>query len=205
VGDGIVQTTNILGWRRKPKWESKRLANGVSSGIFRDGSGVIGTISTIGATTPFTIQLTEPAEIVQFELNQAIQAWDGSTLKTTAYVVRINRDSGTLSISSSLGGSPTNPASLGTAWVTTDKLLTAGTLNLQIKGLNAWLTDDAVALAAAYFGVIRNKDQTRLAGVIYDGSALSVKDALVNAINRLAREGSKPDYCFMDFESIQAQ
>lgn len=172
----------------------KRLANAVSSGLFRDGSGAIGTISAIstGAVT-----LTNPADIVQFELNQAVQAVStGGVLRGgTGYVISINRSAGTLVLATSLGGSAATPS----GFVATDSLITAGTQNLQIKGASAWLT--SANLSTPYFGVLRSKDETRLAGVIFDGSALSVKDAIVNAVNLVAREGGKPDYVFMNFES----
>lgn len=175
----------------------KRLANGVSSGLFRDGSGTIGTISTISSGV---ITLSNASDAVQFELNQALQAAHPTTgvLSTqTGYVIKVNRDAGTVTVSTSLGGAAGTPTGFDAA----DKLLTAGTQNLQIRGLSAWLTDNATALGASFFGVTRNSDNVRLAGIVYDGSALSVKDAIVNAINRVAREGGKPDYCFMDFES----
>jgi hypothetical protein len=174
----------------------KRLANGVSSGLFRDGSGTIGTISTISTGV---VVLTNSADGVQFELNQAVQAVStaGALRSGTGYVIAIDRDSGTLTLSTSLGGAAATP----TGFVATDSLITAGTQNLQIRGTSAWLTANNTALSNPFFGVTRTKDKVRLGGIVYDGSALSVKDAIVNAINRVAREGGKPDYCFMDFES----
>lgn len=172
----------------------KRLANAVSSGLFRDGSGAIGTISSISTGL---VTLTNAAEGVQFELNQAVQAVStGGVLRAgTGYVIAVNRDAGTVTLANSLGGGAATP----TGFVATDKLITAGTKDLQISGLSRWLT--TANLSTPFFGVNREKDNVRLAGIVYDGSALSVKDAIVNAINRVAREGGKPDYCFMDFES----
>lgn len=174
----------------------KRLANAVSSGLFRDGSGIIGQI---GSESSGVITLSNPADVVQFELNQALQNASTATPPVlganTAYVVGVNRSAGTVSISSTLGGSPATVA----GFTGTNYLLTAGTFNLQIKGAAAWLTDQG--LSTPYFGVVRSKDATRLAGVTFDGSALSVKDALINALNLVAREGGKPDYCFMNFET----
>lgn len=173
----------------------KRLANAVSSGLFRDGSGVLGTVSAVNLATGL-VTLTNSAEGVQFELNQAVQMVTApATLKSqTYYVVAVNREAGTITLASSLGGSGAI-----TNVVATDKIITAGTFNLQLKGLSAWLT--TANLSTPFFGVTREKDNVRLAGIVYDGSALSVKDAVINAINRVAREGGKPDYCFMDFES----
>ena len=172
----------------------KRLANAVSSGLFRDGSGAIGTISSISSGV---VTLANAAEGVQFELNQAVQAVStGNALRTgTGFVIAVNRDAGTVTLATSLGGAAATP----TGFVATDRLITAGTFNLQISGLSKWLTTSS--LSTPFFGVNREKDNVRLAGIVFDGSALSVKDAIVNAINRVAREGGKPDYCFMDFES----
>ena len=172
----------------------KRLANAVSSGLFRDGSGAIGTISSISSGV---VTLANAAEGVQFELNQAVQAVStGNALRTgTGFVIAVNRDAGTVTLATSLGGAAATP----TGFAATDRLITAGTFNLQISGLSKWLTTSS--LSTPFFGVNREKDNVRLAGIVFDGSALSVKDAIVNAINRVAREGGKPDYCFMDFES----
>lgn len=176
----------------------KRLANAVSSGLFRNGSGYIGVI---GGISSGVITLTNPADVVQFELNQALQSATNANppvlQANTAYVVGVNRSQGTVTIAASLGGAPASVAGFGAG----NFLLTAGTQNLQIKGLSAWLEPDKDVLAIPYFGVLRSKDATRLAGVTYDGSALSVKDAIVNALNLVAREGGKPDYVFMNFES----
>jgi hypothetical protein len=175
----------------------KRLANGVSSGLFRDGSGIIGQISSAGISTGVFV-LTNPADVVQFEVNQALQALTGAVAPLragTGYVIAVNRVSGSITVSTSLGGAAGTPS----GWAASDSLVTAGTFNLQIKGLGAWLT--SAGLSTPYFGVDRTKDSTRLAGVIYNGSTLSVKDAIVNAINLVAREGGKPDYVFMNFES----
>lgn len=172
----------------------KRLANAVSSGLFRDGSGAIGTISTISTGL---VTLANAAEGVQFELNQAVQAVStGNALRAgTGFVIAVNREAGTVTLANSLGGVAATP----TGFVATDRLITAGTKDLQISGLSKWLTTSS--LSTPFFGVNREKDNVRLAGIVFDGSALSVKDAIVNAINRVAREGGKPDYCFMDFES----
>jgi hypothetical protein len=173
----------------------KRLANGVSSGLFRDGSGAIGVVASVVLGTG-VVTLNNAADSVQFELNQALQmVTSPATLKTQIYyVVAVNRSSGTITLASSLGGSGAI-----TNVVATDIIITAGTFNLQVKGLSAWLTTPVGGVP--FYGVDRAKDAQRLAGVIYNGSTLSVKDAIVNAINLVAREGGKPDYCFMNFES----
>jgi len=173
----------------------KRLANGVSSGLFRDGAGTIATISTIGTVGTGIIQLTNVEDSVQFERDQALQAVSGSTVRATAYVIAVDRDLGRVTVANTLGGAAANPS----GWTANDLLVTAGTKDLQVKGLAAWLTTSSVA--TSFFGVDRSKDKVRLSGLYVDGSALSVKDALITAISRLAREGGKPSHCFLNFES----
>jgi hypothetical protein len=172
----------------------KKLSNSVSSALFRDGSGVIGSIGSEGSGV---ITLADPASVVQFEVNQALQAVVSGVLQAaTAYVVAVNRNLGTISISSALGGTAATVTGFTAVGA---NLIGYGTLNLVTKGLSAWLTDSA--LSTPFFGVDRSIDSERLAGILYDGSALSVKDALVNAINRVAREGGTPDYVICNYET----
>ena len=194
----------------------KRLANGVSSGLFRDGTGAIGSFAP-AAAAPGTgiITLTNPADVVQFEVNQALQAStaDGLTLAgAVAWVISVNRTGATptITVSTTLGGAAAFPASWTTATLgASAKLYSAGTYASpvtpsaykQVSGLSAWLKDPALVTAVPFYGVDRSSDKTRLAGVYYDGATLSVKDAIINAINLVAREGGKPDYCFMNFDS----
>jgi len=180
----------------------KRLANGVSSGLFRDGVGIIGVVASTGSTLASGIvKLSNSANSVQFELNQAVQfvTTAGPTLKPTVlYVIAVDRNSGTITLSLSLGGAAAD-LTAGSLAIAGDSIITASTFNLQVRGLSAWLT--STGLTTPYFGVLRSKDPQRLGGIVFDGSTLSVKDGIVNAINRVAREGGKPDYVFMNFES----
>lgn len=185
----------------------KRLANAVSSGLFRDGTGTLATAGADSGAFTFAngyVNLTNPQESVQFEVNQALQRTRSGTLgSATYYVIAVDRNAGRIRLSASLGGVFVDLTAGGASAtiIAGDKLLTAGTLNLQVRGLPAWITDDATALSTPFYGVSRAKDQVRLAGVVVDGTGLSVKDAIVSAISRVAREGGRPDYCFMDFES----
>ena len=180
----------------------KRLANGVSSGLFRDGSGelaVVGSVDTGTGSGKGQVTLLNAANSVQFERDMALNVVSGGTLSSsTWYVIAIDRDSGVLTLSNTLGGAAVQLTSTY-AISSGDSLLAAGTRNLQIFGLPAWLTETSVS--TPFYGVNRSKDKVRLSGLYFDGSSLSVKDAVVGAINRLAREGGKPSHIFMDFES----
>ena len=173
----------------------RRLSNVVSSEIFRDGTGTIGTIGTISTGV---VQLTEVPNIVQFELNTALQAYDPATGTLRAgvgYVIAVNRDSGQFTLSNSLGGTAATPSGFAAG----DNLVIYSTKGAAISGLQAWLT--VGSSSTPFFGVDRSKDKVRLSGIYIDGSSLSVKDALIKAISRVQREGGNPDYIVMDFES----
>jgi hypothetical protein len=41
-----------------------------------------------------------------------------------------------------------------------------------------------------------------LAGIRFDGSAMPIEEALIASAARVAREGGKPDYCFMSYSKF---
>ena len=173
--------------------------NSLASALFRSGTGSIGQIGSISTGV---IQLASPADVVQFEVNMTLQAnaTDGGTPRVAlGYVIAVNRSAGTLTVSSTLGGSAASPS----GWTTNDFLLVQGDNNLKVKGLAAWVpsTDPT---SAAFFGVDRSVDTTRLGGVRYDGSAQSIEEALIDGSSLLAREGGKPDVAIMSFASYSA-
>jgi len=47
--------------------------------------------------------------------------------------------------------------------------------------------------------VTRSADATRLGGLVYDGTALPIEEALISAASLVGREGGSPDYAFMNF------
>lgn len=178
----------------------RSLTLSLASALFRSGTGTIGKISSISTGV---ITLVNAADVVQFEINQVLQAnaTDGGTPRAAlGYVIAVNRSSGTVTVASSgLGGSAATP----TSWAASDFLLVQGDNNLKIKGLDAWLPATAPS-ATTFFGVDRSVDTVRLGGVRYDGSAQSIEEALIDASSLLAREGGKPDVAVMSFASYSA-
>lgn len=173
--------------------------NSLASALFRSGTGSIGVI---GALAAGVIQLASPEDVVQFEVNMTLQSnpTDGGVPNAAlGYVIAVNRSSGQVTVSATLGGPAASPA----GWAPGDFLLVEGDNNLKIKGLAAWLPTTTPS-AAPFFGVDRSVDPTRLAGVRYDGSAQSIEEALIDASSLLAREGGKPDVCIMTFASYSA-
>jgi len=172
----------------------------LASSLFRSGTGSIGNILSI---TSGVIPLTDPNSVVQFEVNQVLQAnaTDGGTPRAAlGYVVAVDRSGGIITVSTSMGGAAASPA----AWAPNDFLLVQGDNNAKIKGLAAWLPQVAPTSSDNFFGVNRSVDSTRLAGVRYNGSAQPIEEALIDASSLLAREGGKPDVCVMSYASYSA-
>lgn len=172
----------------------------LSSALFRSGTGSIGQISSISSGA---VVLSDPNDIVQFEVNMVLQAaaTDGGTPRAAlGYVVSVDRSAGTMNISTSYGGAPATPA----LWVANDFMLVQGDSNAKIKGLLAWIPATAPSSSDNFFGVNRSVDSTRLAGVRYNGSSQPIEEALIDASSLLAREGGKPDVAIMSYASYSA-
>jgi hypothetical protein len=179
----------------------RSITNSLASALFRSGTGSIGAISSISTGV---IQLSNVADVVQFEVNQTLQAnaTDGGTPRAAlGYVIAVNRSLGTVTVSATgLGGSAGTPS----GWAPADFLLVQGDVNAKVKGLAAWLPDSSPTSGDSFFGVDRSQDVTRLAGIRYDGSAQSIEESLIDSSSLLAREGGKPDVCITNFATYAA-
>ena len=180
----------------------RALTNSLATQLFRDGTGTIGTIGTITGLTPGVITLTNATDIVNFEVNMTLRAFDtaGVDRGTTGAVIAVNRTTGVITVATSIGGSAANPA----GWVATDRLVVQGDWSLALKGLGAWLPVTAPTTGDSFFGVDRSQDPTRLGGVRFNGSSESIEEAVIDASLLVAREGGMPDVCIMNFASYAA-
>lgn len=187
--------------------------NRIASAIFRNGGGVIGQVSaTITGSSPaYLATLSNPDDAVQFEVGQVLVACtgaDGSGLITTnsasAAVVKVDRNAGVLTLSSA-------DASLATDWPALSYLAVQGdTLStsnqnfqpsgstvtnqmLKIAGFAAWLPIVAPSSSDSFFGVNRSIDNQRLSGVFFDGTGLSLEEALLQGTGRIAMNGGRVD------------
>lgn len=174
---------------------------------------------TISAISTGVITLSNPADVVNFEVNQTLVAYSvsgstptQSTGANLGYVIAVNRGAGLVTVSTTLGGAAATPTNWSTSF---PYLAVQGDINfvanglasanaLSLSGLEAWLPETAPAPSDSFWGVNRSQDPTRLAGVRYDGSAMLIQEALVNGTSLIAREGGRPDMCFMNFESYSA-
>lgn len=170
------------------------LGRSVATKLFRSGSGSIGKVSSYTGATK-TILLTVAEDIVNFEVGMVLQGstadGGGSVKAGTSKIVTVDRIAGSFTVDADLTGN----------WAASDYIFVAGDYDLALKGMDAWLpyTDRSTKLAASYFGVTRSADATRLGGLVYDGTALPIEEALINALALVGREGGNPDHVFMNF------
>jgi len=178
----------------------------ISGQLFRDGTGSIGVIGATslvaGGLGAGVIQLTDPDDVTQFDVGQVLQARDGTNAPRAAlgYIIRVDRSNGRITVASSgQGGSAADPS----GWTAADHLLLEGNADATISGLAAWIPD-TVSTSDSFFGVNRSIDRTRLAGVVYDGTGQTIKQAIINGTNLIAREGGRPDAAYCSFDTFAA-
>ena len=185
--------------------------NRISAAMFRNGGGTIGQMSAFSnTTTAWTITLNNPDDAVQFEIGQtlvAVQNSDGSGTLSSDYVdlLTVNRNTGVLtgtgstsSPSAAWTGAAYYLAAQGdTQTVSNNNFQPSGssTTNalLKIAGLAAWLPITAPGSGDAFFGVNRSVDVQRLAGVSFNGQALSLEEAIQQGTGRIALNGGRVD------------
>ena len=163
---------------------------------FGDGSGAIGQVlATTSSVATFTLKQID--DVTNFEVGMqlklnATKTGSSGTLSTAVTVDGINRDTGVITLSAS--------ASL----TANHFIYQEGDYDAKIKGLNAWVPSTAPASTDSFFGVNRSSDATRLGGIRFDGSSLPIEEALIGGASRVAREGGKPDVCFMNYSNFAA-
>jgi hypothetical protein len=163
--------------------------------LYGNGSGSRG--QSTGSSTGTSITLKSVEDVTNFEVGMELvfsTAEGGGAVKSGKVSVNgVDRDLGVLTVDAmtAIDG--------GTGVAADDFIFQEGDYDLKISGLRAWLPEVAPSGADNFFGVNRSSDVTRLAGIRFDGSALPIEEALVEAAARVAREGGKPDYCFMSY------
>lgn len=195
--------------------------NRIASAMFRNGAGTIGQIASVVnvSGTNYLLTLTNPDDAVQFEQGQtlvAVQNVDGSGTAPTdvGSVALINRSLGTLNITSA-----TNIAS---DWPATYYLAVQGDLPnasnnnfqptgssgtnslLKLAGFAAWLPISGPPVSDTFFGVNRNIDTQRLAGVFFNGSSFSLEEALLQGTGRIALNGGRSDTGICSYSTYTA-
>lgn len=172
-------------------------ASSMGSMVYGDGSGVIGQISAGTNVATATLALAIADDIVNFEVGMTLvfaAAKSSGALRnagSSLTVLAVDRSAGSMTLSAAIN--------TVTGTIAGDYVFIDGDRNLAISGLSAWLPFTAPTAGDNFFGVDRSVDSTRLAGVRFDGSALSIEEALVSGLTLCNREGGNPKVVFMNY------
>lgn len=184
----------------------ERRANAMESNLFKSRDGAIGTISSISSGI---ITLSDAEDVSNFYVGQVLRAAANNTSSLesgTGYVIELDRDAGTVTVSStSVSGSAGTP----TGFSSSDLLFNEGDYvsssdRLKMAGLADWLPSSAPD-STAFFGVARNADVTRLGGHRLTGSLSDIEGAIIAAAARLGKHtpAFSPDVAWMSFETYR--
>lgn len=177
------------------------LTRSLAIAMYRDGVGDIGQVGSAVAASEIT--LSNPNDITNFEVGMALNlcSSDKSTLQTgVAYVVKVNRSEGKLTVAD-VSGTPTNLSTLIATAAQGMRFVPVGDFNQKVKGLAAWNPASAPT-SAPFFGVDRTVDETRLAGIRVNAAGKPIEEALIDAASVGAREGAKLDHAFLSYDKF---
>lgn len=195
--------------------------NRIASAMFRNGAGTIAEISAVANVSGnnYTVTLSDPDDAVQFEVGQtlvAVQNVDGSGTAPAdvASVTAVNRNTGVLSVSCTTNIASNWPATYYLAiqgdlpTTSNNNFQPSGSTTtnslLKLAGLAAWLPISGPANGESFFGVNRNLDVQRLAGVTFNGTGYSLEEAILQGSSRIALNGGRPDTLIMSFATYTA-
>lgn len=194
----------------------RNLSNNMAFELFSGGTASRGVISAAGTAisgTTLTFTLANAQTVVQFEVGMTLQgsATDGGAALTgsgatvlAAQVQSVNRGTGVITaVVVQDTYSSTWPAGtflqvlgdIGTAGAST----IAGLLGL--SGMAAWVPSADPLTTDNFWGVNRSVEPTRLAGLRFNATAMSISEGLTNALAIGNREGAAFDLILVDFVS----
>jgi hypothetical protein len=175
------------------------LTRSLAVAMYRDGSGSIGQSEDNPNGNYANLTLINADDVTNFEVGMEIAFYADSGGKPGAdrgqnrIIQSIDRNAATKQITF------TTDIHVDVAY--TDHLVIAGDKDAKVTGLDGWVPSAAPG-ATAFFGVDRTADVTRLGGNRFDGSALPIEEALIGGASQVAREGGRPDHCFVDFATF---
>ena len=176
------------------------LTRSLATSAYRSGSGSIGQIGSTSVITTAVCVLSNPEDVVNFEVGQTIVASTadgGGSVKTASVenaltVLKVDRISGTVTFSAAMDSFGSND------WAVADYLFVQGDYDIKVKGLDAWLPAVTPTAGDNFFSVDRSVD-TRLGGLRKDVSNLPIEEALIDGLSLVSREGGKISHAFMPY------
>lgn len=197
----------------------RNLTNNIAFELFSNGlanRGQSTAASTQSGTTASAtvLPLSNSQQVVNFEVGMLLvaSASDGGAPSTdTVIVTQVDRAAGIIKGTASASSLSANWAiGSGAAFLSiAGDLPSAGATvgsaaALGISGLAAWIPKTAPTTGDSFWTVDRSADPTRLAGLRYDASSMTIEEGITSALAFAAREGAKPDTCIIDFASYAA-
>ncbi len=198
------------------------IGNDLAHDIFSDGSGTRGSYGIgSGSISGGVITLDSIGMVYQFAVNMALVSFSvsgqtptQSTGAAIGYVIAVDTGLGTVTVSATQGGAAGTPSNWSSSF---PYLAQAGDVNFISNGLNSanmlkiagfgfWIPSVAPSGSDNAFGVNRSISPTKLAGLRFAGASESIQDALIDAVNQLAANGSEagdPDFIFINPVSYQ--
>ena len=180
-------------------------AASLSIDLFGNASGSRGRIGATTNLATTSLVLADIDSVVRYEIGMKLTfaaaesagaERDGGASLT---VVGVNRDTGVLTMSAALN----TIAAIAVA----DYIFLKGNRNKSIAGLDAWIPAADPTAGDNFFGLDRSVDPTRLGGLRFDASSMSIEEGMIKALARLCREGGRPDLVFvnyLDFADLEA-
>lgn len=173
------------------------LMSNISTGLFRGGTGVKGSVGSYsaggGGAGDETITLASVEDVTNFEVGMTLK-WsttDGGALDAGSFAVSaVDRNSGLITGTYTASGGST-PAATNFLYQLGNASAETGATDLPIKGLDAWLPATAPS-STPFFGVDRSVD-SRLGGLRFDATNKTVLEGILDAGTVSFREGNRPD------------
>jgi len=204
----------------------KNLSNNMAFEQFGSGTatrGFIGSAITNPSAGVYQFTLSNPQNVVNFEVGMTIQAsaTDGGAVIPTGSpstpdlgsVSSVDRASGIIQFTVLQGAPQSDWAATNAITVQGDIPPTGGSgfgpigqtgSYLAASGFLAWIPLTSPSLADSFWGVNRSTDPTRLAGLRFDASSYTIEEGVVNALGFANREGADPDVMVLNFNSYTA-
>lgn len=191
----------------------RNLSNNMAFELFNGGTasrGVIGSVTSLTGSV-LTFVLSNAQTVVQFEPGMTLQnsATDGGAALTVGgaidavQITSVNRGTGSIVAAVVQGDGTSFTAGhylqvlgdIGSAGAST----IAGMLGL--SGMAAWVPAADPGLSDNFWGVNRSADPTRLGGLRYNASSMTISEGLTSALAYGNREGASFDLIILDFLS----
>lgn len=176
------------------------LADAIESEMPLAGSGELGTISSGSTVSNQTITLADIHDVTRFEVGMTLVAAasaTGSTRSGSEVLAGVNRSTGVLTATSAQWDTVITAIATGDSLFVQGDAQNGGSSPVGLSGFIRWLPASAPSGGESYFGVDRSVD-SRLYGTYHNGSSQSIEEALIDAQSKAAREGGKPDVCFLN-------